>query len=80
MPQITRGDSLLLFSATSPSHTLQMKSQSIFTRKNQRQRTDIGGDSVLQSLMLRRRVSKQELAEPYLHQYRLLSFVLHIKM
>ncbi len=57
-----------------------MKSQSIFKRKNQRQRTDIGGDSILQSLMLRRRVSKQELAEPYRRQYRLLSFVLYIKM
>ena len=49
-------------------------------RKNQRQRTDIGGDLVLQSLMLRQRVSKQELAEPYLRQYRLLSFELYIKM
>ena len=64
---ITRGDSLLLFSATSPSHIQQMKSQSIFTCKNRRQRTNIDGDSVWQSLTLRRRFSKPELAKRYLH-------------
>ena len=44
-----------------------MKSQSILTRKNQRQQTNIDGNSFWQSSMLRRWFLKPELAKPYLH-------------
>ncbi len=52
----------------------------LFVFLDQWQRTDIDGALARQNSMPRRQDSMQNLAGPYLHQYRLLAAILYIKM